>query len=67
MGYRLKDEAKDWIMKPYYAPGFSSMAGHIAMLEANLQFDLVKVDIWTKEIEGGGSYTDLIPKATSRP
>ncbi|WP_164829446.1 thioredoxin domain-containing protein [Sinorhizobium meliloti] len=54
-------------MKPYYAPGFSSMAGHIAMLEANLQFDLVKVDIWTKEIEGGGSYTDLIPKATSRP
>lgn len=49
-------------MKLYYAPGFSSMADHIAMLEAKLQFDLVKVDLRTKEIEDGGSYTDINPK-----
>ncbi|WP_274426522.1 glutathione S-transferase N-terminal domain-containing protein [Chelativorans sp. YIM 93263] len=49
-------------MKLFYAPGFSSIADHIAMLEAELQFDLVKVDIWTKQIEGGGSYTDINPK-----
>lgn len=49
-------------MKLYYAPGFSSIADHIAMLEAELQFDLVRVDIETKEIEGGGSYTDITPK-----
>ena len=48
-------------MKLYYAPGFTSLADHIAMLEAGLQFDIVKVDIWTKEIEGGGSYTGINP------
>ena len=49
-------------MKLYSAPGFSSLADHIAMLEAGLQFDIVKVDIETKEIEGGGRYTDITPK-----
>lgn len=49
-------------MKLFYAPGFSSIADHIAMLEAGLRFDLVKVDILTKQIEGGGSYTDINPK-----
>lgn len=48
-------------MKLYYAPGFTSLADHIAMLEAGIQFDLVKVDIETKEIEGGGRYTDVNP------
>jgi glutathione S-transferase len=48
-------------MKLYYAPGFSSLADHIAMLEAEIRFDIVKVDIWTKQIEGGGSYTDVNP------
>lgn len=50
-------------MKLYYAPGFSSIADHIAMLEAGLRFDVVKVDIETKQIEGGGSYTDINPKS----
>ena len=31
------------------------------MLEAGLQFDIVKVDIWTKQIEGGGNYVDINP------
>ncbi len=48
-------------MKLYYAPGFTSLSDHIALLEAGIQFDIVKVDIWTKEIEGGGSHTDINP------
>jgi glutathione S-transferase len=48
-------------MKLFCAPAFSSLADHIAMLEAGLQFDVVKVDIWTKQIEGGGSYTEINP------
>ena len=31
-------------MKLYSAPGFTSLADHIAMLEARIHFDLVKVD-----------------------
>ena len=49
-------------MKLYCAPGFSSLADHIAMLEAGLQFDIVKVDISTKQMEGGGLYTEINPK-----
>lgn len=50
------------MMKLYCAPGFSSLADHIAMLEAGLQFDIVKVNIETKEIEaGGGSYLGVNP------
>jgi glutathione S-transferase len=49
-------------MKLFCAPGFSSLADHIAMLEAGLQFDIVKVDIQTKQMEGGGLYTDINPK-----
>ena len=49
-------------MKLFCAPGFSSLADHIAMLEAGLQFDIVKVDIETKQMEGGGLYTDVNPK-----
>jgi glutathione S-transferase len=48
-------------MKLYYAPGFTSLADHIAMLEAGLQFDLMKVDISTKQLEGGGNYVDVNP------
>ncbi len=48
-------------MKLYYAPGFSSLADHIAMLEAGIQFDIIKVDIWTKQIEGDGNYLDVNP------
>lgn len=48
-------------MKLYTAPGFTSLADHIAMLEAGFRFELVKVDIATKQIEGGGRYTDINP------
>jgi glutathione S-transferase len=50
-------------MKLYCAPGFSSLADHIAMLEAGIQFDIVKIDFETKEIEaGGGSYLEINPR-----
>jgi glutathione S-transferase len=49
-------------MKLYFAPGFSSLADHIAMLEAGLEFDIVKVDISTKQIDGGGRYADVNSK-----
>lgn len=49
-------------MKLFCAPGFSSLADHIAMLEAGLEFDIVKVDIFTKQMEDGGRYTDINPK-----
>jgi glutathione S-transferase len=49
-------------MKLFCTPGFSSLADHIAMLEAGLEFDIVKVDIQTKQMEGGGLYTDINPK-----
>ncbi|SCW50895.1 glutathione S-transferase [Rhizobium mongolense subsp. loessense] len=48
-------------MKLYCAPGFTSLADHIAMLEAGIPFDLVKVDLETKQIEGGGHYIDINP------
>ncbi|ULR47519.1 glutathione S-transferase N-terminal domain-containing protein [Rhizobium sp. K102] len=48
-------------MKLYSAPGFTSLADHIAMLEAGIQFDLVKVDLETKRVEGGGRYLDINP------
>jgi glutathione S-transferase len=57
---RIK-EGRIGLMKLYAAPGFTSLADHIAMLEAGLEFDLVKIDIETKQIEGGGSYTDINP------
>lgn len=49
-------------MKLFYAAGFSSLADHIAMLEAGLRFDLARVDIETKLVENGESYTDINPK-----
>jgi glutathione S-transferase len=49
-------------MTLFTAPGFSSLADHIAMLEAGLQFDVAKVDFETKQIEGGGNLTEVNPK-----
>jgi glutathione S-transferase len=54
-------------MKLFHASGFSSLADHIAMLEAGLQFEIAKVDIVSKKVERGGSYLDVNPKGQCLP
>lgn len=48
-------------MKLFYAPAASSLAAHICLLEAGLKFMLVKVDLKTKLLPDGGSFTDINP------
>ena len=49
-------------MKLYYSPGACSLAAHVALLEAALSFDLVKVDLRAKTFENGRDYLKVNPK-----
>jgi len=49
-------------MQLYYYPGACSLAPHISLREAGLPFELQKVDIHTKRIDGGGDYTQVNSK-----
>ncbi|MGD8325962.1 MAG: glutathione transferase GstA [Sphingomonadales bacterium] len=49
-------------MKLFYKPGACSLAPHIALLAAGVDFDAVKVDTDTKTTEDGASYLDITPK-----
>ena len=49
-------------MKLYYAPGACSLSPHIALLEADLPFDLVKVDLRAKKLENGDDFLQINPK-----
>ena len=49
-------------MKLYYSPGACSLADHIALIEAELPFDAVKVDLKTKKTVDGGDYLTVNPK-----
>ncbi|HEY0821847.1 MAG TPA: glutathione transferase GstA [Rhizobacter sp.] len=49
-------------MKLYHAPGACSLAVHIALREAGIGFDLVKVDLATHTLEDGRSYLDIAPR-----
>jgi glutathione S-transferase len=49
-------------MKLYYSPGACSLSPHIALLEAGLPYDLVKVDLKTKKLENGDDYLKINPK-----
>ncbi len=49
-------------MKLYYSPGACSLSPHIALLEAGLPYDLVKVDLKAKKTENGEDYLTLNPK-----
>ena len=44
------------MMKLYYAPAACSLAVHIALREAGVAFDPVRVDLATHTIEGGADY-----------
>jgi len=49
-------------MKLYYAPGACSLADHIALHEAGLDFDRVRVDLRAKRTEDGGDFNLVNPK-----
>lgn len=48
--------------KLYYTPGACSLSPHIALREAGLPFDLVKVDLAGKKLEGGADFFAVNPK-----
>jgi glutathione S-transferase len=50
------------LMKLYYSPGACSLSTHIALLEAGLPYDLVKVDLRAKKLENGDDYWKVNPK-----
>jgi glutathione S-transferase len=50
-------------MKLYYSPGACSLADHIALHEAGLSFEWVKVDMKTKRTEDGRDYNEINPKS----
>jgi glutathione S-transferase len=49
-------------MKLYYSPGACSLSPHIALLEAGLPYDLVKVDVRAKKLENGDDFLAVNPK-----
>jgi len=51
-------------MKLYYMPGACSLAPHIALREADLEFRLVKVDIQSRRTDCNHDYYDVNPKGS---
>ncbi len=49
-------------MKLYYSPGACSLSPHIVLREAELKFELSKVDMRTRTIDGGENYLTITPK-----
>src|SRR5215471_12926977 len=50
-------------MKLYYTPGACSLSPHIVLREAELKFDLERVDLAAKKLsEGGSDYLQVNPK-----
>ena len=49
-------------MKLYFSPGACSLSPHIALLEAGLPYDLVKVDLRAKKLENGDDFLNVNPK-----
>lgn len=49
-------------MKLYFSPGACSLSPHIALREAGLSFDMVKVDLATKQVADGTDFKAINPK-----
>ena len=50
-------------MKLYLASGACSLADHIAMREAGLKFETVRVDLQRKQTETGEDFNSINPKS----
>jgi len=50
-------------MKLYYTPGACSLSPHIALKEAGIPHELVKVDLKAKTLESGEDYNKVNPKS----
>ncbi|MDS4048837.1 glutathione transferase GstA [Accumulibacter sp.] len=50
------------VVKLYFAPGTSSLAAHIALREAGLDFDLVRVDLRAHRLADGSDFRLINPK-----
>jgi glutathione S-transferase len=50
------------MMKLYFSPGACSLADHIALHEAGIAFERVKVDLKAKRTEDGQDYNTINPK-----
>lgn len=46
----------------YYSPGACSLASNISLREADVPFDLVKVDLRSKKTDRGEDFTSINPK-----
>lgn len=49
-------------VKLYFSPGDSSLAAHIALREAGLDFDLVRVDVREHKLADGSDFAAINPK-----
>jgi len=49
-------------MKLFFSPGACSLSPHIALREAGLPVELVKVDLKTKQMADGADFTAINPK-----
>jgi glutathione S-transferase len=49
-------------MKLYYSPGACSLSPHIALREAGLRAELVRVDLKARQTSDGANYAELNPK-----
>jgi glutathione S-transferase len=49
-------------MKLYLAPGACSLASHIALHEAGIDFERIKVDLRAKKTEDGRDFNEVNPK-----
>jgi glutathione S-transferase len=49
-------------MKLYFSPGACSLAPHIALREAGLEFALEKVDMRTRQTQSGAKFSTINPK-----
>jgi glutathione S-transferase len=49
-------------MKLYYSPGACSLAPHIALSEAGLSYDAIKVDLRKHQLDDGTDYYAINPK-----